>query len=553
MNQNIRVGIKGRYIFRDPKQGNKVTRVVDNLITDFGMHRFCGMTRHFTYNFWWNMRYLFLGQDNATEVPSDFGLGLPYIPNDPTAFGDHFSPLIPIPAGTEQFFIKHASVSPTVAGALVPWHSASYDPAAWVDTKWTSATTGLHWWPQDVPAPYGTGAYNHLLNSMDFSPFPNLVGTTYHRDPITKQLIIRFANTWHLKFNRNIEIYEVGVGPCPLNSADNVQIVSGGTEPYVNDIKGPYWDDRISGRFNCVDGGCNRSLDRLGHQPTDQHAIFSRTTLNPFAFFNNGDETTVTYECDVVLCPSIEMLENFPFVVAAGGAATDVLPDTKTTMRQCPFFKMPGNCKIGNFGAKWILTNTPARAAFRNEEDQFDNAICTPLLDNQHTPTKGAWVLDFFRYTGARPYPTITATLTADHIPDSSTAGTAGGRPYPNPMRSTFIKTAYDPRFPVPDKPKTFLKRYPPVSIVVNPVAGDPNSYTTTLTFQVRSNAWLVGGTGVGEDIHSFALWRPINQNHQVADIWRLQAGYQTFLKNVYTPTPDKWIVLKYVITWTRM
>jgi hypothetical protein len=122
-------------------------------------------------------------------------------------------------------------------------------------------------------------------------------------------------------------------------------------------------------------------------------------------------------------------------------------------------------------------------------------------------------------------------------------------------MSSTFIKKANAPgaTSPVPPKPNTFLKRIPPVSVVSAAVPGDPNAYTTTITFQVRSDSWLVGGTGVGEDIHSFALWRPINTNHQVYDIWRLQNGYQTFLKNVYTPTAGKWIVLKYVITWTRM
>jgi hypothetical protein len=552
MNQDIKVGIKGRYIFTDPKN-QKPTRIIDNIITNGGLRRFAGASTHFAYNFWWNMRYLFLGQDNSTESPTDFEMGLNYIPNNPTIHGDHFTPPVPIPAGTEQFFMKHASVDPDVGGVM-PWHSAPYDAASWDNAMWTTPT-GLYWWPQDLPAPHGTGGYDQALNSMHFSKFPQLVGTTYLRDPITGWLIIRFSNTWHLKFNRNIEIYEVGVGPIPVNSGDNVQIVCGGTEPYLKDVKGKYWHTSSSGTNNCVDGGCAGSVNRLGHQAGDKHSIFSRTTLNPFAFFNQGDETTVTYQCDVMICPSIEMLENFPFVVSAGGAVTDALPDNRTTMRQCPFFKMPGNARIGNFGNAWILTNRPSKASYGSAEDQMDDAICTPLLDNMHTPHKGAWVLDFYRFTGARPYNTITRTLTADHISDSSLLGVTQGRPYPNPMSSTFIKKANAPgaTSPVPPKPNTFLKRIPPVSVVSAAVPGDPNAYTTTITFQVRSDSWLVGGTGVGEDIHSFALWRPINTNHQVYDIWRLQNGYQTFLKNVYTPTAGKWIVLKYVITWTRM
>ena len=218
-------------------------------------------------------------------------------------------------------------------------------------------------------------------------------------------------------------------------------------------------------------------------------------------------------------------------------------------MRQIPFFKLPGNAKVDNFGSKWIVVNSPA---VRSDQDE-QVAVGIPIFDNMHTASPGIWVLDTFKYT-IPVFSTIQPTITADHQ-EYNVAG-FGMKAISNPI-STIYEKPVDPADPI--NSPSWVKRYFPIGgVVTNPVvgsgpAGSENTYITTLNFIIPSNHWIVGGSGGGEEMNSFTLWRPINRNHFVPNPMRVQTGFHTFLNDLYTPSPNKFIKISYQIIWNRL
>lgn len=533
MKQNIKVGIKGKYIFRD-SQGN-ITRVVDNLVTDWGFKRFVGYGNHWCYNFWMNMRYVFFGEQTATELPTDYELANYHIPNNWLTQGAHYNPIKPI-VGTPTFFLKHLSVNPQPAGAVSPWHPDAWNALDWNNAQWTT-NTGKYWWPPRMNWELPAGSYTPN-DTFNYSPYPNLVGVTYRTDPLTGDIVLRFANTWNLTFNTAVTIGEMGVGPVPLNTDDNPIILCGGTEPWAEgEVSAPYYPSSSPVESS-----------RIGHKNTITQSLFSRATMNPQAFFNAGDSTTVTYLCDVVLCQEMAMSIGMNFVLGPGSAPGDALPPNKTSMRQAPLFKLPGNNKITNFGTKWMVTGA---VAVKTDEDNIP-AVAIPLLDNMHTSYKGVWVLDTFKYT-IPVYNALVPTLTADD--QTYNVAGFGAKAIANPIVTNFEKNVDSS---LPNNPVSYIKRYPPFGPVQTlPVAGSgpagsENTYVTTINFVLPTNHWIVGGTGGGEEMNSFCLWRPINRNHFVEMPSRVQTGYHTFLDTFYTPSPNKFIKLTYQIIWNR-
>jgi len=180
------------------------------------------------------------------------------------------------------------------------------------------------------------------------------------------------------------------------------------------------------------------------------------------------------------------------------------------------------------------------------------------------TPTGvqgGYWLLDFYNSEAFNStHGTITNTITAltNSIIDSTST------PIPLPLKSQKIHTTTAKR-----PGTTFIPRNEPNSgpggaritdyefyeqitdrepTLINYTNPTPDIWQTDITFQLATDQLNRAGGAI-----AFTLWRACSPNQQMKEEWRGYGGLTTVLSGQYIPQVGKILTMKYTLTWTRI